>query len=388
MGEWGDIVRAEDAFGAGLGAVAGIGGSSTVIWVVDLFNDLIHEASLSDFSSVRSAASPDTGPFGIGGEEDVIWHCDTAASDPVFELDPTDFSVVQCASGPINKYTGIGGDSSVIWASSPLDNLLNKLDPSDLSIDTVYGSAPSGGIEGVGGNATVMWACDNGVESPGGLQERDVTGGSIVRTRAATDPPFYDDMFGIGGDNDVIWGYDDFNLEVQELDTGALETAELAVCISLENNYNPFFGGLAQNLEFCLKVDTWKQIIDTSADVLPTAGITGTAVSISMIKFEIEVSGVIVGPHAVHPIAARHNPDLQDMEELAILINREGLENKAVLTVSLPVGTAAVDRDYHGVVKAVTLEEEGGIVQPRFTLLFQVLWTVAKPIWRGWATAP
>ncbi len=158
----------------------------------------------------------------------------------------------------------------------------------------------------------------------------------------------------------------------------------LSVCLGLEFDYEPFFGGTAVPLELCLKVETWKEIIDTGANVLATAGITGTAVTISSIGVIIQLDGIIYGSHVAHPEATKHNPDLQDLEEWAILVNRKGLENKATLTLSLPAG----DRVYTGVVKSIDLVEEGGVPVPQFSLLFQALWNVSKPAWRGWATAP
>ena len=137
-------------------------------------------------------------------------------------------------------------------------------------------------------------------------------------------------------------------------------------------------------LDFRLKVDTWKDIINTNANVLPTAGVTGTAITINIIEFMIQLQGTISGPHSAHPVSSDHNPDLRDLEEFALLANREGLANKVILTLSLP------DRDvvYTGIVKQLSLEEGGGLPVQSFTLLFQALWTVSKPPWRGWATAP
>ena len=48
---------------------------------------------------VRSASSPSTGPYGIGGGSTVIWHCDSD-TDKVYELSTTDFSVMRSASSP------------------------------------------------------------------------------------------------------------------------------------------------------------------------------------------------------------------------------------------------------------------------------------------------
>ncbi len=154
----------------------------------------------------------------------------------------------------------------------------------------------------------------------------------------------------------------------------------LMVSISTENNYEPFFGGSSYALEILLRVDTWKEIIEAGAFVLPTAGMTGTALSLNNIQFIIELKGNIWGFHSDHPIAADHTADLQDLEELAILVNRGGLKNKSKITLKLPDG----DRKYFGVLKDIMLLDDPDSVD-FFTIKFQVLWTVATPTWRGWA---
>ena len=64
---------------------SGIGGDPNVIWHCDSDAGKVYELSVSDFSVVRQAASPYMNPSGIGGDPNVIWHCDSFA-DKVYQL--------------------------------------------------------------------------------------------------------------------------------------------------------------------------------------------------------------------------------------------------------------------------------------------------------------
>ncbi len=160
-----------------------------------------------------------------------------------------------------------------------------------------------------------------------------------------------------------------------------MATPTLTVSISTDKDYSPFFGGSDYSLSLSFKVDTWKEVVETGGFVIPTSGITGTAISINTISLNIELKGSIYDSHPDHPISAGHNPDLQDLEEFALMINRGGLKNIAVLTLRI----VDTDRKYHGVLKKVVLLEQGGQSEASFVITFQALWTVSKPPWRGWA---
>jgi len=89
------------------GAGAGAGDAST-IWHCDRTADDVYELDTADFSTVRSAGSPSSGPYGIGGNASTIWHCDSSAVNN-YELDTADFSTVRSASSPSFSPSGIGG---------------------------------------------------------------------------------------------------------------------------------------------------------------------------------------------------------------------------------------------------------------------------------------
>jgi len=172
----------------------------------------------------------------------------------------------------------------------------------------------------------------------------------------------------------------DLRIAVFEVEA-SLEAAAQAgtLCVT----YTPFFGGAATELCFDLKINSWREVIQSQAQVLPTAGITGVAITINAIQFIITLGGTIYAAHPVHPLAVgvNHNPDRIDLEEMAILWNRDGLTSKVRLTLALPSG----DREYRGVIKAVQLKQQGGEFSVwRFTMTFQVLWTPSFPQWRGW----
>jgi hypothetical protein len=169
---------------------------------------------------------------------------------------------------------------------------------------------------------------------------------------------------------------------------GALTLASgapvLAGRLGLVEPYETFFGETAiPELIFDLKLKAWREAISPKAFVLPTAGITGTAISLNAIDFILTLEGTIYGTHAAHPVTSGqpHLPDAIDLEEIAIMFNREGLANRAFVRLFLPSGA----REYRGVIKSVKLEQRGGEFSVwDFTMTFQVLWTASFPQWRGW----
>ena len=111
---------------------------------------------------VRSAASPSTVPWGIGGKSSVIWHCDSGALDRIYELSIVDFSVVRFAASPSFKPYGIGGDGAAIWHCDPGDpdpSRVFELSTVDFSV-VRSADSPSSNPYGIGGNDTTIWHCD------------------------------------------------------------------------------------------------------------------------------------------------------------------------------------------------------------------------------------
>ena len=140
----------------------GIGGDSNVIWHCDYDAEKVYELSTTDFSVVRSTSSPSSGPSGIGGDSNVIWHCDSD-TDKVYELSTTDFSVVRSASSPYGFPSDIGGDSNVIWHCDYDADKVYELSTTDFSV-VRSASSPYVSPTGIGGDTNVIWHCDYATE--------------------------------------------------------------------------------------------------------------------------------------------------------------------------------------------------------------------------------
>ena len=92
---------------------SGIGGDNNIIWHCDYYLCWIWKLD-TDFNEITDAGSPGTYPYGIGGDSNTIWHVDWD-TEKVYELSTSDFSVVRSASSPGTDSLGIGGDSNTIW---------------------------------------------------------------------------------------------------------------------------------------------------------------------------------------------------------------------------------------------------------------------------------
>ncbi len=173
----------------------GIGGNGAVIWHCDGASDLIYELSTTDFSVVRSAAGQSNRPVGIGGDADTIWHSDNIA-DRIYELSTTDFSAVRSAVSPNFSPIGIGGTASVIWHSDSLLNRIYELSTTDFSV-VRSASSPAGTPSDVGGDSSTIWNSDTSVNR---IYELSTTDFSVIRLAAgpSASPE-------IGGDSRTIW---------------------------------------------------------------------------------------------------------------------------------------------------------------------------------------
>jgi len=222
--------------------------------------------------------------------------------------------------------------------------------------------------------------------SAGGMSitigEAATAGSDLVNSDAISD----DDEVGVRSvpsgtptTSDVAWGCVCF------LAGSVPPSVDLAVKLCLGQTYTAFFGtDTIDDLCFEMPVAAWTEVIRPKAFVLPVAGIQGVALSLNQIEFMIQLRGTLYGNHEAHPVISgtAHRPDKQDLEEAAILFNKDGLENRAKLELDLPAGT----RTYFGAVKDVELKQisvEGGY-KWEYTLNFQVIWTSSKPEWRGW----
>jgi len=178
-----------------------------VIWHCDYDAHKVYELSTSDLSVVRSASSPDSLPWGIGGDTDTIWLCDSDA-DKVYELSTTDLSVIRSASSPSTSPSGIGGDANVIWHCDNNFDRVYELSTTDFSV-VRSASSPTSSPMGIGGDVDVIWHCELVT-----VYELSTTDFSVVRSASPTSVPR-----GIGGDTDTIWYSDAGADKVYELST-------------------------------------------------------------------------------------------------------------------------------------------------------------------------
>lgn len=95
------------------------------------------------FDNLRSATSPSSSPYGIGGDANTIWHCD-ASADLIYELSTTDFSVVRSAASPSSSSSGIGGDANTIWHCDYNADLIYELDGYTNEVTYYFNSRSTG----------------------------------------------------------------------------------------------------------------------------------------------------------------------------------------------------------------------------------------------------
>lgn len=173
-----------------------------------------------------------------------------------------------------------------------------------------------------------------------------------------------------------------------------MASPDLAAQLCLDKAYKGFFdeSDTIEDLCFTLAIESWKQTIEPTAWVLPTARFTGVALSLNNIKFLIELHGTIYAQHQVHPVGSGtpHIPDKIDLEEAALLFNKEGMENRARLVAVFPNysdTSSPLTREYVGAVKDLVIVQSPDQTPPGtwdFRLTFQVIWTVSRPAFRGW----
>lgn len=205
------------------GPPAGIGGDDAVIWYCD--TDRLYELSIADLSVMRSTPLPTYEPMGwaiatgVGGDSSAIWYCSgwpvddpsTPGAPLVRQFDPDDLSIVQTVDAPTGNPTGIGGTSAVVWYSDNALNRIFELSPADLSV-VRSGPAPDTNITAIGGNSEVIWCCD-GISYM--LYRLDPSDFSILASTRCPGMPG-----GIGGTPNSLWWCDERDQIVCELFSG------------------------------------------------------------------------------------------------------------------------------------------------------------------------
>lgn len=185
----------------------------------------------------------------------------------------------------------------------------------------------------------------------------------------------FDDFRIVASETEAFTGEEDERGQVSEITPEDLATLDIT-------SYEPFFGGTTIDLSFDLRMTHWKEVISTKPTVLANPGFENTAIDLSQIEFQIEVKGYLAPFHKAHPLTTgvTHHPDFVDLEEAALLWNKESPGQKVKLSITLE-GTA---RTYEGVIETMTIVENGGMFQQEFILRFRVAWNQSRPALREW----
>ena len=279
---FGDVIRSTNSPGSG---PYGIGGDANTIWHCNSHtSDFLCELSTTDFSVVRSAASSSASPTGIGGDVGVIWHCDQT-SNHFYELDPSDFSVVRSIACPDTLPSGAGGDSNYIWYCEEVDKIY-ELSTIDLSVIQTVAS-PGTKPAGIGGVSNKIWHVDDDTSY---LYELSTTDLSVIRSTSIW--RYNDIITGIGGDVNTIWSCAAYNNNIYERSTGVEPTYTISgnvkdsdgnnlnnVTITLENstdystitNINGDYSQIVDSDIYTVTASL-TQYLDSSASVDASAG--------------------------------------------------------------------------------------------------------------------
>jgi len=230
----------------------GIGGTSNVIWLSaddsqDSWqwptNDKIHELSTVDFSSIRSARPPGPYPYnlpyGIGGDENVIWYCHYYWVYPSYrfrahELSTTDFSSIKSAYVP--AYAGIGGDANTVWLCDNDPKTVYELSTTDFSVIRSASVSVSYPPLGIGGNADHIWLGTwRSWQSGSNIHELSTTDFSVIKEASA--PTGY--LRGAGGDSDIVWVCDESNhfWELSGKTCGKIEVGDKVILLPIGNMF-------------------------------------------------------------------------------------------------------------------------------------------------------
>ncbi len=164
------------------------------------------------------------------------------------------------------------------------------------------------------------------------------------------------------------------------IDLGTVRTVQQPGGKAVIPGYRPFFGGVGVDLDFEFEIVEWRGKMTTRALALNLPGHNNDAVSLNFVYYAHEVKGRTVIQHAPHPISLGHRPDFIDLEEIAIMWNKDIPAVKPRITLEL----TTFSRTYQGVITSMTIVEEGGTSRIEFQFKFEATWTPALPILREW----
>ncbi len=171
---------------------SGLGGDHDVMHHCDKNTDTFYKFNTTTLEIDSEFPSIDITPNGMGGTVLNVWHCD-ATTNLVYRLDPDDYTVDYSSDLGVDTPSGIGGDDGVVWmcTAEGSGSLIFKLLASTLGL--ISSSAPAflGTPAGIGGDSTGIWYCD---ADDNGIYEL-ATDLTVLRKRIGPADP----VKGIGG---------------------------------------------------------------------------------------------------------------------------------------------------------------------------------------------
>ncbi len=149
--------------------------------------------------------------------------------------------------------------------------------------------------------------------------------------------------------------------------------------------YTPIFGGvpIAICLELC--VLEWRLKINTNAIMLNVPDFQNLPLPLNYAKMQMILKGVAARQHEIHPLVSGvdHTPDIIDLEEAALVFNKDVPTLLTELKLEL---TSGFTRTYNGIITKMIVVDNPGTDRYDFIMTFGVAWNVSNPALREWNT--
>ncbi len=149
--------------------------------------------------------------------------------------------------------------------------------------------------------------------------------------------------------------------------------------------YTPIFGGVAIAICLELCVTEWRLKINTNAIMLNVPDFQNLPLPLNYAKVDMTLRGIAARHHTVHPLTSEvdHVPDIIDLEEAAMLFNKDVPTLLTEIKLELASGFT---RTYTGVITKMALVDNPGTDRYDFIMTFSAGWNVSNPALREWNT--
>ncbi len=149
--------------------------------------------------------------------------------------------------------------------------------------------------------------------------------------------------------------------------------------------YTPIFGGAAIAICLELCVTEWRMKINTNAIMLNVPDFQNLPLPLNYAKVDMTLRGIAARQHTVHPLTSEvdHVPDIIDLEEAAMLFNKDVPTLLTEIKLELVSGFT---RTYTGVITKMALVDNPGTDRYDFIMTFSAGWNVSNPALREWNT--